>query len=118
MLSGYCYLWSQEPVWLFNKTDLFKFRNILFMGLIGIIITQLSMYSCQTAHWIGLQVVGLFVFLGLTAYDMQKLKAYYVNTGGDLELRQKVAITGALSLYLDFINLFLIILRFSSRRRN
>jgi FtsH-binding integral membrane protein len=102
-----------------TKTDLFKFRNILFMGLIGIIITSVInvFLSNSTLDWIT-SIVGLFVFLGLTAYDMQKLKAYYVNTGGDLELRQKVAITGALSLYLDFINLFLIILRFSSRRRS
>ncbi len=101
-----------------TKTDLSRFRNILFMGLIGLIILSLVniFLRSDTASWI-ISILGLFVFLGLTAYDTQKIKQLYYATQNNLELQRKVAIRGALSLYLDFINLFLILLRLFGRRR-
>ena len=65
-----------------------------------------------------ISMLSLFVFLGLTAYDMQKLKGYYFGTEGDEVLRSNIGIMGALSLYLDFINLFLIFLRLFGRSRD
>jgi FtsH-binding integral membrane protein len=64
-----------------------------------------------------ISILSLFVFLGLTAYDMQKLKSYYFGTEGDVVLRKNLGIMGALSLYLDFVNLFLTMLRLFGRRR-
>lgn len=102
-----------------TKTDLTRTRSILFMGLIGILVlslVNLFLRSSGMAWFISL--LSLFVFLGLTAYDMQKLKAYYFGTQGNPELRSNLGIIGALSLYLDFINLFLTMLRFFGRRRD
>jgi hypothetical protein len=63
--------------------------------------------------------IGVFIFVGLTAYDTQKIKAMTaaVESGGDVAMSRKIAILGALTLYLDFINLFLYILRLFGRRR-
>jgi hypothetical protein len=101
----------------FTKTDLTRFRNILYMGLFGVIILSLVniFFASSQLGWI-ISIVGLFVFLGLTAYDMQKLKAYYYGTEGDEATRSKLSIYGALQLYLDFINLFLMLLRIFGRR--
>lgn len=102
----------------FTKADLTQFRNILFMGLIGLIILSVVNIFLRSSglEWF-ISIVSLFVFLGLTAYDMQSLKAYYFGTEGDHVLRRNLGIIGALRLYLDFINLFLTILRLSSRRK-
>jgi len=103
----------------FTRNDLTRFRNILFMGLIGIIVLSLInlLLGSSSLDWI-ISLISLFVFLGLTAYDMQKLKAFYFSTEGNLALRNNLGIYGALQLYLDFINLFLTILRFMGKRRN
>lgn len=101
-----------------TRTDLTRVGNLLFMGLIGLIVmslVNLFMHS-STLEWL-ISLVGLFVFLGLTAYDTQRIKQYYYAAGGNYELSRKVAISGALKLYLDFINLFLILLRFFGKRR-
>ena len=102
----------------FTKADLTQFRTILFMGLIGIIVLSVVNIFLRSSgvEWF-ISILSLVVFLGLTAYDMQKLKAYYFGTEGDMALRGNLGIIGALALYLDFINLFLTTLRLFGRRR-
>lgn len=102
----------------FTKADLTQFRTILFMGLIGIIVLSVVNIFLRSSgvEWF-ISILSLVVFLGLTAYDMQKLKAYYFGTEGDMALRENLGIIGALALYLDFINLFLTTLRLFGRRR-
>lgn len=101
-----------------TKNDLTQFSSVLFMGLIGVVVLSLVniFLNSDTLGWI-ISIVGLFVFLGLTAYDTQKLKAYYYATDGQMELRRKLGVLGALSLYLDFINLFLKLLRLFGKKR-
>jgi FtsH-binding integral membrane protein len=102
----------------FTRTDLTQFRSILFMGLIGVIVLSVVniFLNSSPLGWI-ISIVGLFVFLGLTAYDTQKLKGYYYATEGQMAVRQNLGVMGALSLYLDFINLFLTLLRLFGRRK-
>lgn len=101
-----------------TKTDLSKWGNILFMGLIGLIIASLVNYLMQSAmlYWITTGV-GVIIFVALTAYDTQKIKNANIigneGTGDD----HKESIMGALILYLDFINLFLYLLRIFGRRK-
>ena len=97
--------------------DLSNLRSILFMGLIGVILGSVVniFWASSTLYWF-ITFAGVLVFCGLTAYDMQKLKKIG-SSGMDEETAQKVSIIGALSLYLDFINLFLFMLRiFGSSR--
>ncbi len=98
-----------------TKTDLSSLRGYLFMGLIGMIIASFvnMFFHNPVFEWI-LSYVGLAVFIGLTAADTQRLKA--IHQSGDGALGQ-VAILGALQLYLDFINMFLFLLRLFGRRR-
>lgn len=100
-----------------TKADLTRFRSILFMGLIGVLVLSVINLFLRSSgmEWF-ISLLGLFVFLGLTAYDMQKLKGYYFGTQGNEAIRGNLGIIGALSLYLDFINLFLIFLRMFGRR--
>ncbi len=102
----------------FTKTDLTQFRSVLFMGLIGVFVLSIVniFLNSSPLNWI-ISIVGLFVFLGLTAYDTQKLKDYYYATDGQMALRQNLGVMGALALYLDFINLFLKLLRLFGRRK-
>ena len=101
-----------------TRTDLTQFRGILTMGLIGVVVLSLVnlFLRSDAMGWI-ISLVGLFVFLGLTAYDMQKLKSYYYGSQGDELLANRLGLLGALSLYLDFINLFLMLLRLFGRRK-
>jgi len=101
---------------LVTKKDLTSWGSFFFMGLIGIIICSLvNMFLNSNGLSFVISVVGVFVFVGLTAYDTQKLKRYATVEG---PLRENVAVIGALALYLDFINLFLFMLRlFGGRRR-
>jgi uncharacterized protein len=103
----------------FTKTDLSRFGSYLLMGLIGIIIgsvVNLFLVQSSILYW-GITYLGIFIFIGLTAYDTQKIKEMALG-GGTQELRDKGALHGALILYLDFINLFLLLLRlFGGRRR-
>ncbi len=100
-----------------TKADLSKLGPILMMGLIGIIIASvvnIFMHSAKMGYIISF--IGVFIFTGLTAYDMQKIKR--IGEGGyGAENTAKLKIMGALSLYLDFINLFLFLLRFLGNRR-
>jgi len=86
------------------------------MGLIGIIIASLvNLFMASTALQFAISVIGVLVFAGLTAYDTQKIKEMYLEAD-DGETMSKKIIMGALSLYLDFINLFLMLLRLFGNR--
>jgi len=97
-----------------TKRDLTGWGSFLFMGLIGVVIASLVNIFTRSsaASWV-ISAVGVIVFTGLTAYDTQKIKAI---TASGAEGR-KPAIIGALTLYLDFINLFLMLLRLLGNRR-
>ncbi len=97
-----------------TKRDLTSFGNFLMMGLIGIIIASVvNMFLQNSGMEIIISYIGVFVFVGLTAYDTQKLKEMALSQpeGLDAAVVRKGAIRGALGLYLDFINLFLMLLR-------
>ena len=100
-----------------TKTDLTKFGSFLMMGLIGIIIASVvNIFVGSTALQFAISVIGVLVFVGLTAYDTQKIKETYW-ADDDSETHGKKAVMGALNLYLDFINLFVMLLQlFGSRR--
>jgi uncharacterized protein len=104
-----------------TKRDLTSFGGFLMMGLIGIIIASLvNMFIRSNAMTMMISYIGVFVFVGLTAYDTQKLKnmALTQPAGVDAGVVRKGAILGALSLYLDFINLFLMLLRIFGQSRD
>jgi len=105
-----------------TKQDLTKFGRILIMGLIGIIVASLiNLFMGNSSLDYLISFLGVMIFTGLTAYDVQKLK----NIGAGIQYAdvpasdvKKVSILGALNLYLDFINLFLFLLRLFGGRRN
>ncbi len=100
-----------------TKKDLTNWGSFLFMGLIGIIIASVvNIFLASSALQFAISVIGVLVFVGLTAYDTQKIKNEYAEHY-DEDTAGKLAISGALRLYLDFINLFMMLLHlFGSRR--
>ena len=98
-----------------TKRDLTSVGSFFFMGLIGIVICSVVNIFLKSPglSW-AISFIGVFVFLGLTAWDTQKLKSY----ASAPELRENLAVYGALALYLDFINLFLMLLRLFGGRRS
>lgn len=102
----------------FTKTDLTSMGKILLMALIGVIIaTIVNIFTKSEGLTVILNYVGVLVFVGLTAYDSQKIKQMLLMAPDASESSQKIALLGALSLYLDFINLFIYLLRiFGSKR--
>jgi FtsH-binding integral membrane protein len=100
-----------------TKRDLSGFGSFLFMGLIGIIIASLvNIWLASSMMQFVISVVGVLVFVGLTAYDTQQIKEMYdVNDDGTVSGRK--AIMGALRLYLDFLNLFIMLLQLFGDRR-
>lgn len=95
-----------------TKTDLTSLGKLLFMALIGLVIaTVVNMFVGSTGFDCILSYVGVLIFVGLTAYDTQKIKQMCMQAPDAGEHMQKLALLGALSLYLDFINLFLYLLR-------
>ena len=101
-----------------TKRDLTGFGNFLFMGLIGILLASLANFFFKSpAMSFVISVLGVLIFTGLTAWDTQKIKNTYYQIGGDTAVAGKAAIMGALSLYLDFLNIFLFLLRFMGNRR-
>jgi FtsH-binding integral membrane protein len=101
-----------------TKTDLTRFGNIMIMGLIGIIIASVvNMFLHSSTMDYIISFIGVLVFTGLTAYDVQKLKRIGGQVEPGSEGARKVTIMGALTLYLDFINLFLFLLRFFGNRK-
>jgi hypothetical protein len=88
------------------------------MGLIGLIIASLvNLFLQSSALEFALSVIGVFIFIGLTAYDTQRIKQTYYHFAGNSEATAKMAVLGALNLYMDFINLFLMMLRFFGDRK-
>lgn len=102
-----------------TKRDLSGFGRFLFMGLIGIIIASVvNMFMKSEPLMWAITYIGVFVFAGLTAYDTQKLKAFGEQLSqDDPSMFRRFVILGALTLYLDFINLFLMLLRIFADRR-
>ena len=100
-----------------TKRDLTKLGGFLFMGLIGIIIASVvNIFVGSTALQFAISVIGVLVFVGLTAYDTQNIKNMYYS-GDSQEIGSKKALMGALKLYLDFINLFILLLQLFGQRR-
>jgi FtsH-binding integral membrane protein len=101
-----------------TKRDLTGLGSFLMMGLIGMVLASVvnMFFNNSTVYWIT-TYIGILIFVGLTAYDTQKIKQMSALglEGGEME--QKGAIMGALRLYLDFINLFLLLLRLMGNRK-
>ncbi|SQK74050.1 Inner membrane protein YbhL [Tatumella ptyseos] len=102
-----------------TKRDLSKMGSLLFMALIGILVASLVNYWLKSpALMWAITYIGVVVFVGLTAYDTQKLKYMGENINiDDKENLRRYSIVGALTLYLDFINLFMMLLRIFGNRR-
>lgn len=102
-----------------TKTDLTRLGSILVMALIGIIIASLvNMFMGSARLDYIVSILGVIIFTGLTAYDVQKIKRIGMTGMENDDTMTKISIFAALSLYLDFINLFLYLLRFFGRNRN
>jgi hypothetical protein len=102
----------------FTKKDLTSIGGFLFMALIGIIIATIVniFLASSTLYWI-ISYAGVAIFIGLTAYDTQKIKNMSLELDADSEQGKKGAVMGALALYLDFINMFIFLLRIFGNRR-
>lgn len=102
-----------------TKEDLSSYRRFFLIGLISLIIMGLinAFFRVPALYWLE-TIVGVVIFTGLIAYDVNRIKhmAYYI-TDGDSEIIEKIGIIGAFNLYLDFINLFLYVLRFFGRKK-
>ena len=101
-----------------TKKDLSSMGSFLLMGLVGIIIASVvNLFLQSSALHMAVSVIGVLIFVGLTAYDTQRIKNTYYMVAGHGEAVGKAAIMGALSLYLDFINLFIMLLQFFGDRK-
>ena len=101
-----------------TKRDLTRLGSILFMALIGLILASVVNIFLHnpTLYWL-ISYAGVLIFVGLTAYDTQKLKQIAMQTGGNPAMAHRMSVVGSLVLYLDFINLFLLLLRIMGNRR-
>jgi uncharacterized protein len=101
-----------------TRSDLSRFGSFLMMGLIGIVIASLvNIFLGSSALQFAISIIGVIVFVGLTAYDAQRIKEMYLESDTG-EIAGKKAVLGALALYLDFINLFMILLQLFGQRRD
>lgn len=101
-----------------TRTDLARFGSFLMMGLFGVIIAGLvNLFLVSSALQLAISVIGVIVFVGLTAYDTQRIKEIYLE-GDSSVVAGKKAIMGALALYLDFLNLFILLLQLTGDRRS
>ena len=102
-----------------TRPDLSGFGSFLFMGLIGIVIASLvNIFIGSNILQFAISIIGVLVFVGLTAYDTQRIKRMYLASDSP-EIAGKKAVLGALALYLDFINPFLMLLQlFGQHREN
>ncbi len=99
-----------------TKRDLSQFGSFLMMGLIGVIIASIvNIFLGSSALQFAISVIGILVFVGLTAWDTQNIKEQYAENI-DEESQQKLAVFGALSLYLNFVNIFQLLLNFTGER--
>ena len=111
---------AMSAVGYFTKKDLSGVGRVLTMLLIGLIIaTLVNFFVASSGFALVLNYIGVFIFVGLTAYDTQKIKnlVHEASMYGDEEQTTKLALMGSLTLYLDFINLFLYLLRFMGNRK-
>ncbi len=100
-----------------TKKNLSAIGSFMFMGLIGLILASIvNIFLVNSALHFVISIIGVIVFAGLTAYDTQQIKEMYVLDAEGSDIATKGAIIGALKLYLDFINLFLFLLRIFGRR--
>lgn len=100
-----------------TRTDLSRVGSFLLMGLFGIIIASVvNIFLASSALQFAISLIGVFVFVGLTAYDTQRIKSIYLESD-DSVVAGKKAIMGALTLYLDFLNLFILLLQLTGNRR-
>jgi len=100
-----------------TRRDLSAWGTFLIMGVVGIILASLvNLWLQSSSLQFALSTIGVLVFAGLTAYDTQRIKGVYYEVLGDMTATSKAAIMGALSLYLDFINMFLMLLSLFGRR--
>jgi uncharacterized protein len=101
-----------------TKTDLTRWGNLLLMGVLGLIVALVvNMFLRNTAIDLVLSALGVLVFVGLTAYDSQKIKRMAASVDPESEMGHKLSIIGALTVYLDFINMFLWLLRLFGKRQ-
>ena len=101
-----------------TKRDLTGMGSFLMMGLIGLLVASVvNMFMQSSGLAFAVSVIGVLIFVGLTAWDTQKLKGMYYQMGAGGEMLAKVSILGALTLYLDFINMFMYLLRFMGDRK-
>jgi FtsH-binding integral membrane protein len=101
-----------------TKRDLSGFGSFLMIGVVGLVVAMLlNLFFQSDTMSLLISAIGVLVFAGLTAYDTQKIKSIYFTVRGDGELAAKSAVMGALNLYLDFINMFLFLLRLFGDRR-
>jgi len=99
-----------------TRRDLTQFSSFLIMGLIGVVIASLvNLFLGSNALQFAISVIGIAVFIGLTAWDTQTIKEQYAENF-DAESQQKLAVFGAFSLYLNFINIFQLLLNFTGER--
>ena len=108
---------AMSLVGFFTKADLSSMGKILLMALIGLIIASVvNIFVASSGLEVLMTYLGVLIFVGLTAYDTQKIKQMFLMAPDASEATQKYAVLGALTLYLDFINLFLYLLRVFGRR--
>ena len=101
-----------------TKRDLSAWGSFLIMGVVGLFVAMLiNMFMHSATFSLAISAIGVFLFAGLTAYDTQKIKSVYFAVAGNGEAMAKSAVIGALNLYLDFLNMFLFLLRFMGNRR-
>ncbi len=99
-----------------TKKDLSGFGTFLIMGVVGLLVALLiNLFLQSPAMMMAISAIGVLLFAGLTAYDTQRIKSMYAYVAGT-EMMGKVVIMGALSLYLDFINMFMFLLQFMGQR--
>jgi len=100
-----------------TKKDLSGFGTFLIMGVVGLLVAMvINMFLQSSAMSLAISAIGVLLFAGLTAYDTQRIKSMYAYVAGT-DMMGKTAIMGALSLYLDFINMFQFLLSFMGDRR-
>ena len=111
-------MFGAVSIWGYTtKKDLSCWGSFLFMGVIGIIIASLvNIFLASSAMQFALSVITVLVFSGLIAYDTQRLKEMYYNVQGDTLAMGRTAIMGALSLYINFLNIFLSLLQLFGNR--
>jgi uncharacterized protein len=101
-----------------TRADLARTASFLLMGLVGILIASIvNLFLASSIVQLAISVVGVIVFVGLTAYDTQRIKEIYLNSDSPA-IAGKKAIMGALALYLDFLNLFILLMQLTGNRRN